>query len=148
MREAHFKVISVNISDIKGTKKRPVESIELIEDFGIKGDAHAGKGLRQVSLLADKDIEKMRKMGLELAYGDFAENITTKGIDLSALPVGTRLNIGTAVLEVSQIGKTCHGEKCEIFNKAGDCIMPKKGIFARVIKGSVIKNEDSGYYSF
>ena len=109
-------------------------AVELKENHGIVGDAHAGEWHRQVSLLATESIAKMRAMGLDVDSGDFAENITTVGIDLVALPVGTRLAVGDALLEVTQIGKECHN-RCAIFYQAGDCVMPKEGIFAKVMQG-------------
>jgi MOSC domain-containing protein YiiM len=136
------EVIAVSISDNKGTKKRNVESVELKEDFGIVDDAHAGIGNRQVSLLAEESIEKMREKGLKVGAGDFAENITTQDIDLLSLKIGSRLKIGKEVLlEISQIGKECH-TRCNIYYQAGDCVMPKEGIFARVVNGGIIKPKD------
>ena len=140
-----FKIVSVNISRNKGTRKTPVKQATLVEDFGIEGDAHGGKWHRQVSLLAYEDIEEMIQRGFDLSSGDFAGNITTKGVELSNLPVGTRLYIGDTIMEITQIGKECHN-KCAIYYQAGDCIMPRKGIFARVIKGGEINNESSCYY--
>lgn len=135
-------VVAVCISENKGERKTPVASVELRENHGIVGDAHAGEWHRQVSLLASESIEKMRKMGLDVDSGDFAENITTQGIDLPALPVGTRLAVGEALLEVTQIGKECH-TRCAIYHQAGDCVMPKEGIFARVIIGGVVRPGDA-----
>lgn len=135
------KVIAVCISENKGERKTPVASVELRENHGIVGDAHAGEWHRQVSLLAAESIEKMRRMGLDVDSGDFVENITTQGIDLPALPVGTRLTVGETLLEVTQIGKECH-TRCAIYHQAGDCVMPKEGIFARVITGGVVKPGD------
>lgn len=133
------KILSVNISEKKGTVKTPREEIELIEDYGVKGDAHAEKGgKRQVSLLAWESIEKMRKILPNLTYGSFAENITTLGIELHSLKVGIRLVIGEVELEITEIGKECH-VGCEIKNLVGSCIMPKEGVFAKVIKGGKIK---------
>jgi MOSC domain-containing protein YiiM len=132
-----FSILSLNISGNTGEKKTPVERIELREDFGIVGDAHAGFGHRQVSLLADEDIGTMRGRGMELRPGDFAENITTSGVALSLLPVGTRLTLGEAVLEVSQIGKECH-HGCAIREIVGECVMPSRGIFARVLRGGEV----------
>lgn len=135
------KVVAVCISENKGERKKPVASVELRENHGIVGDAHAGEWHRQVSLLAAESIEKMRKMGLDVDSGDFAENITTEGIDLPALPVGTRMTVGETLLEVTQIGKECH-TRCAIYHQAGDCVMPREGIFARVITGGVVKPGD------
>jgi len=134
-------VVSINISKEKGTKKYPVESAEVIEGFGIKSDAHAGNWHRQVSLLGIESIEKARGWGLNVDVGDFAENITTKGINLHILPIGARIKIGDVELEITQIGKTCH-DKCEIFKKVGRCIMPTEGIFTKIIKGGIIKKGD------
>ena len=135
-------VLAVCISENKGERKKPVESVELRENHGIVGDAHAGEWHRQVSLLAQESIDKMRKLGLDVNAGDFAENITTSGIDLISLPIGSRLQIGESLLEVTQIGKECH-TRCAIFYQAGDCVMPKEGIFARVIQGGTIKPGDT-----
>ena len=135
------KVLAVCISEKKGERKTPVESVELREAHGIVGDAHAGDWHRQVSLLAQESIDKMRRLGLDVNVGDFAENITTSGIDLVVLPIGSRLNVGETLLEVTQIGKECH-TRCAIFHQAGDCVMPKEGIFVRVLKGGVVKSGD------
>lgn len=137
------KVVSINISDKKGVRKRPVEEAVINENYGIEGDAHASSTWhRQVSLLAIESIKKMQAMGLDVKPGDFAENITTEGIDLLSLPLGTRMRIGKEVIgEVSQIGKECH-TRCAIYYQAGDCVMPKEGIFIRVLKGGAIKKSD------
>jgi MOSC domain-containing protein YiiM len=135
-------VIAVCISEKKGERKTPVLSVELREQHGIVGDAHAGEWHRQVSLLARESIEKMQKMGLAVDAGDFAENITTAGIDLPSLPVGARLAIGPTLLEITQIGKECH-TRCAIFYQAGDCVMPKEGVFARVIRGGIVAAGDT-----
>jgi len=136
------KVLAVNISDEKGTKKTNVQKCSLLKHFGLKGDAHAGPWHRQVSLLANESIEKMRTMGLNVSYGDFAENITTEGIDLVQLPIGTTIRIGNSViLRVTQIGKECH-ERCAIYYQAGDCVMPKEGIFAEVMSEGEVKVGD------
>ncbi len=136
-------VISINISDKKGVRKKAVDSAILKENYGIEYDAHASeKWHRQVSLLAIESIEKMRAMGLKVGPGDFAENITTEGVKLPALPVGTKMKIGENIeLEVSQIGKLCHS-RCAIYEQAGDCVMPREGIFVKVIKGGTIKIGD------
>jgi MOSC domain-containing protein YiiM len=136
------QVLAVCISENKGERKKPVEAVELRENHGIIGDAHAGDWHRQVSLLAQESIDKMRALGLDVNAGDFAENITTSGIDLVSLPIGTRLQIGETLLEVTQIGKECH-TRCAIFYQAGDCVMPKEGIFARVITGGTIRPGNS-----
>ena len=137
------QVVSVNISEKKGQRKKGIDEVLLREDFGIEGDAHAsGEWRRQVSLLALESIEKMREKGLDVNPGDFAENITTSGIDLPSLPVGTKLTIGEEVeTEVTQIGKECHN-KCAIYYQAGDCVMPKEGIFVKVLRGGTVKKGD------
>lgn len=132
----------VSTSDQKGMKKTKVDNAVLKEGFGIVGDAHAGMENRQVSLLAEESIKKMKEKGLDVGPGDFAENITTEGIDLLGLKIGDRIKAGKgALLEISQIGKVCH-KRCQIFYQAGDCVMPKEGIFARVLKGGVINSGD------
>jgi len=138
------KVVSINISDKKGMRKKPVEEAEFRTDYGIEGDAHASSEWhRQVSLLAVESIKKMQEMGLDVKAGDFAENITTEGIDLVSLPIGTRLQIGQKIIgEVSQIGKECH-TRCAIYYQAGDCVMPKEGIFITVVQGGRIREGDS-----
>ncbi|HEX9080421.1 MAG TPA: MOSC domain-containing protein [Desulfuromonadaceae bacterium] len=135
------RVVAVCISERKGERKRPVEAVEVRENHGIVGDAHAGDWHRQLSLLAQESIAKMRQLGLDVDSGDFAENITTSGVDLVSLPVGTRLRVGGTLLEVTQIGKECH-TRCAIYHQAGDCVMPKEGIFARVITGGMIRPGD------
>lgn len=132
------KVVSINISEKKGVIKTPIDKASLKVDHGIVGDAHASNWHRQISLLAVESIDKMKEKGfLELKFGDFAENITTEGIDVYKLPVGQRLKIGECELEVTQIGKKCHGG-CEIKKKTGDCVMPREGIFVKVIsEGSI-----------
>lgn len=135
------EVAAVCISENKGERKKPVTSVELRVDHGIVGDAHAGDWHRQVSLLAQESIDKMRALGLDVTTGDFAENLTTSGIDLVSLPIGSRLQIGETLLEVTQIGKECH-TRCAIFHQAGDCVMPKEGIFAKVITPGIIRPGD------
>ena len=136
------RVVAVCISRNKGERKTPVDLVEVRENHGIVGDAHAGDWHRQVSLLAQESIEKMQRMGLSVDAGDFAENITTSGIDLVSLPLGVRLQIGEALLEVTQIGKECH-TRCAIYHQAGDCVMPKEGIFAKVLHGGIVKPDDA-----
>jgi len=136
------EVLAINTSDKKGVIKVPVKEAELIEDFGIQGDAHGGPWHRQISLLADESVDKMRASGIELNSGVFAENITTKGIELHTLPVGTRLRIGKTIQEVTQIGKECH-HGCAIKQQVGHCIMPTEGIFTKVIKGGKLKAGDT-----
>lgn len=137
------KIVSVNISDKKGVRKRPAKEAIIKTDFGIEGDAHASSEWhRQISLLALESIRKMQALGLNVKPGDFAENITTEGIDLLKLPIGTKMTIGKQIeVEVSQIGKKCH-TRCEIFKQAGDCVMPKEGIFVKVLKGGRVREGD------
>ncbi|KMT22696.1 MOSC domain-containing protein [Clostridium cylindrosporum] len=136
------KVVAVNISERKGVVKKPVDQIKLIEEHGIESDAHAGKWHRQVSFLAVESIDKMKKQGIDhLDYGVFAENITTEGIELYTLPVGTKLKVGETLLEITQIGKECH-HGCEIRQLVGDCVMPREGIFGIVLKGGIVKADD------
>ncbi len=137
------RIIAVCTSDEKQTKKMNVRCACLKEDYGIIGDAHSSEDThRQISLLAIESINKMRELGLNVHPGEFAENFTTEGIDLVSLPVGTKLSVGEEViLEVTQIGKECH-IRCAIYQQAGDCIMPKEGIFARVINGGTVKIGD------
>lgn len=137
------RVISINISKEKGVIKKPIEEGIFIEEFGLKGDAHGGKWHRQISLLGIESFKKMEMAGVEgLNYGSFAENITTEGIILYNLPLGTILKIGETIQEVTQIGKECHSG-CEISKKVGKCIMPKEGIFTKIIKDGVIKPGDN-----
>lgn len=135
------QVVSVCISEKKGTKKHPVAEISLRPHHGIVGDAHAGDWHRQVSLLANESVDRMRKEGLTLAAGDFAENILTEGITLRTLPIGTVLRAGEVQLEVTQIGKECHND-CEIRRLTGMCVMPTDGIFAVVLNEGVIRPGD------
>ena len=138
------RIIAVCKSAEKGTKKKAVANSILRENYGLIGDAHADSDThRQVSLLAIESINKMRSLGLDVGPGDFAENLTVEGIDLVSLPVGTCLRIGDEiVLEISQIGKECHNG-CAIFQQAGKCIMPEEGVFARVIRGGLVKAKDT-----
>ncbi|GFE57385.1 MOSC domain-containing protein [Geobacter sp. AOG1] len=137
------EVVAVCISENKGERKTVVpQGGELRVDHGIVGDAHAGDWHRQVSLLAEESIEKMRRLGLSVTAGAFAENITTRGLDLVSLPIGTRLHLGEALVEVTQIGKECH-TRCAIYYQAGDCVMPKEGIFVKVIRGGMVKPGDT-----
>ena len=136
------KILAVNISEEKGVFKKPIEQGEFRVDHGLVGDAHAGNWHRQVSLLGIESINKMKALGIEgLCTGKFAENLTTEGLELWKLPVGTRLKIGETEQEVTQIGKECY-VKCEIFQKIGSCIMPTEGIFTKVLKGGIIKPGD------
>jgi len=135
--------LAVNISRDKGTKKRNARGCELLKGHGLKGDAHGGQWHRQVSLLANESIEKMRQKGLKAAYGDFAENITTEGIDLMSLPIATTLRIGReAILRMTQKGKECH-DRCAIYYQMGDCVMPREGVFAEVLHSGQIAVGDS-----
>lgn len=138
------KILSINISEKKGVRKKPVAEVLLKADYGIEGDAHASSEWhRQVSLLATESIKKMQDLGLKVTSGDFAENITTDGVDLVNLPLGTKLAVGDeAEVEVSQIGKECH-TRCAIYYQAGDCVMPKEGIFVKVLKGGRIREGDT-----
>lgn len=136
------RVLSVNLSDRKSVRKIPVPKGTLVVDHGFEGDAHAGDRHRQVSLLAQESIDKMAAAGLDVGPGDFAENITTSGLDLMALPIGTVIEIGdNAVIEISQIGKVCH-TKCAIYYRAGDCVMPKEGVFAIVRAAGEVRPGD------
>ena len=133
-----MKIVSIAVSRKKGTRKHLVDRVNVIENHGLEGDAHAGAWHRQVSFLAAESIQGAREKGLDVDFGDFAENVATEGIDWKNLPVGTRVKLGTTVVvEVSQIGKTCH-KPCAIYYQAGDCIMPREGVFARVLKGGEI----------
>ena len=133
-----MKIRAISVSRIKGTRKDPVEEALLVKEHGIRGDAHAGAWHRQVSFLAIESIEKAKASGLSVGFGDFAENIATEGIDWVGIPVGARFRLGESVLvEITQIGKECL-KKCAIYYQAGDCIMPREGVFARVIEGGVI----------
>jgi MOSC domain-containing protein YiiM len=140
--EVTMNIISIAISRKKGTRKTCVETARVVENHGLENDAHAGKWHRQVSFLASESIERARNQGLDVTFGDFAENIATCGIDWLSIPVGTRMRIGEeALIEVTQIGKECK-RKCAIYYQAGDCIMPKEGVFAKVLRGGVIRNGD------
>jgi MOSC domain-containing protein YiiM len=136
------RVVAVSVSARKGEKKVPVPSVTLVPEHGARGDAHAGPGTRQVSLLAEESIAKMRGKGLAVGPGDFAENVTVAGIVLQALPIGTRLLVGEALLEITQIGKECHA-RCAIYVQAGDCVMPREGVFARVVAGGKVAAGDT-----
>ena len=136
------KVVAVCRSKEKGTTKEEIPEAYLEEGYGLKGDAHGGDWHRQVSLLAEESIQKMEAKGYDLKYGDFAENITTRGLNLHELAVGSRIKVGDeVVLEVTQIGKECH-QGCAIFQEIGECIMPREGIFAKIIKGGKVKAGD------
>jgi MOSC domain-containing protein YiiM len=137
------RIVAVSISSKKGVKKTNILLGSLIENYGLETDAHAGNWHRQVSLLAIESISKIRKKGLDVNPGDFAENITTQGIKLWELLVGTRLKLGEdALVEVTQIGKKCH-DRCAIYKQVGDCVMPREGIFVKVLKSGTIGTEDN-----
>lgn len=134
---------AVCTSPKKGMRKKNIGEGLLIKEFGLKDDAHSGPWHRQVSLLANESVNKMRAKGLDVGPGDFAENLTTEGIDLVSLPIGTKIKIGTeSVGEVTQIGKECHTH-CAIYYQAGDCVMPREGIFVRILEGGPVKVGDA-----
>ena len=133
---------AICVSGQKGTEKTPVPSAELVADWGIRGDAHAGPWHRQVSLLGLGEIEAFRARGAEAAFGAFGENLVVDGLRMRLLPVGTRLMVGGALLEITQIGKECHS-RCRIYETMGDCIMPREGVFSRVLRGAVIRAGDT-----
>ena len=136
------EIIAVSISHKKGVKKQNIPSGKLVENYGLKDDAHAGDWHRQISLLARESIAKIRQKGLDVNPGDFAENITTEGIRLWELPVGTRMKLGDqAIAEVTQIGKVCH-DRCAIFHQVGDCVMPREGIFVKILETGEVKPGD------
>jgi MOSC domain-containing protein YiiM len=137
MGESRGRVVAVSLGRRKGEKKTPVPSATLVAGEGIRDDAHAGPGDRQVSLLAEESIAKMRRKGLDVGPGDFAENVTVEGFDMPGLRVGDRIRVGEALLEISAIGKVCH-DRCAIYLQAGDCVMPREGVFARVLRGGVV----------
>ena len=137
-----MEIVSIAKSKKKGTKKDLIESAKLIVDYGLEGDAHAGDWHRQVSFLAAESIDESRRKGLDVAFGDFAENIASTGIDWKAMPIGSQFRLGqTAIVEITQIGKECV-KKCAIYYQAGDCIMPREGVFARVLEGGTIRRGD------
>ena len=135
------QVVSVNISERKGTVKREVPEIQLRRRHGIVGDAHAGDWHRQISLLAEESVDKMRALLPQLQPGAFAENINTRGLELKSLPVGTRLRLGEAAVEITQIGKECHSD-CEIKRLTGKCVMPTEGVFAVVVREGTVRKGD------
>ena len=142
MNAVRGTVVALSTSERKGTPKRNRERVRLVPQWGIEGDAHAGDWHRQVSLLAEESIDSMRGLGLDVAPGSFAENITTRSIDLVSMRIGDRLRIGSAELEITQIGKVCH-QRCAIYETAGDCVMPREGIFARVLQGGTVRPGDA-----
>ena len=136
------KVLAVCISDIRGIQKHPVEKAELRVGHGIAGDAHAGVWHRQISILGIDSVNRLRdRVSVEIKAGDFAENILIEGIEIYKLPVGTKLRIGTALVEITQIGKKCHAD-CAIRQQAGDCVMPREGVFAKVLENRAVKPGD------
>lgn len=135
------KILAICISEKKGTQKKPIESARLVEEWGIEGDAHVGKWHRQVSMLSFEKIEAFREKGADVDFGAFGENLVVEGFDLSKVPVGTKFQIGEAILELTQIGKECHSH-CAIYKVMGDCIMPREGIFAKVLRGGMISEGD------
>ena len=135
------QVVSVNISEKKGTVKREVPEIQLKLRHGIVGDAHAGDWHRQISLLAEESVDRMRALLPDLQPGAFAENVNTRGIELKSLPVGTRLRLGEAAVEITQIGKECHSD-CEIKRLTGKCVMPTEGVFAVVLREGTVRKGD------
>lgn len=135
------RITAISISDRKGIRKKNINSVRLVENFGLENDAHGGKWHRQVSFLAEESIETMRQKGLNVVAGNFAENITTEGINLCNITVGTHIRLGATELIISQLGKVCHNP-CAIYHQAGDCVMPREGIFGVVVKGGVISVGD------
>lgn len=137
------KIVSIAVSKKKGTRKKVIDKVMVVENHGIENDAHAGDWHRQISFLSSESIELAKSEGLEVTYGDFAENFATSGIEWTKVPVGTKVKLGPSVeIEITQIGKECHN-KCAIYYQAGDCIMPKEGIFARVLSGGEVSSGDS-----
>ena len=135
------KVLAVCTSEKKGTQKEDVGTIEVIEDYGVKGDAHAGKWHRQVSLLSYEKIEEFRYRGAQVEFGAFGENFVVEGYDFKTLPIGSRFKCNDVILELTQIGKECH-QGCAIYQTMGDCIMPREGVFCKVLHGGTVKNGD------
>ena len=135
------EIKAICISERRGTQKKEIPEAQILEDWGIEGDAHGGKWHRQISLLAVEKIEEFRARGAEIDYGAFGENLIVEGYDLRTLPVGTRFLIGEVLLELTQIGKECHSH-CEIYKKMGDCIMPREGVFTEVLHGGHIQKGD------
>lgn len=135
------EIIAICISEKRGTQKKRIPEAEFVEDWGIKGDAHAGKWHRQVSLLSHDKIEAFRARGAEVADGAFGENLVVEGFDFAKMAVGTRFRCNDVILELTQIGKECHNG-CEIFKKMGDCIMPREGVFTRVLHGGIVREGD------
>lgn len=138
----HGRIAAISVSTKKGVPKANVTHARLIENWGIEGDAHAGTSHRQVSLLSIESMATIRALGLDVQPGDFAENITTQDIDFSAVQVGDQLVVGDCKLEITQIGKVCHA-RCSIYARVGDCVMPREGVFARVVCGGTVCVGDS-----
>lgn len=136
-------ILAVNISKKRGEKKSNIEEAYLMAGYGVDKDAHGGAWHRQVSLLAKSSVDKMKALGADVEFGDFAENITLEGIEVSTLPIGTRLRAGEAVLEVTQIGKECHNQGCAIKKQVGTCVMPQEGIFTRVLESGWVRTGDA-----
>ncbi|MHC4944557.1 MAG: MOSC domain-containing protein [Planctomycetota bacterium] len=141
MEKGKGRVLALSISERRGGGKRNVETVRIRKDWGVEGDAHAGNWHRQVSLLAKESIRTMQEKGLEVHAGDFGENITTEGVDLMRLALGDKIRVGEILLEITQIGKECE-TPCEIFDQVGDCVMPREGLFARVLEGGDIEPGD------
>ena len=131
------KILAICTSEKKGTLKSEIKEANFIEDFGIENDAHAGKWHRQVSLLGFEKIDEFRQKGANVDFGAFGENLVIEGIELQVLPIGQKIQIGEVLLEVTQIGKKCH-DRCQIYYQVGDCIMPRNGIFTKVLKGGKV----------
>ncbi|MDR1608262.1 MAG: MOSC domain-containing protein [Deltaproteobacteria bacterium] len=141
-KDVEGKIVAVCLSEAKGTPKKAIDCGSLVENHGLKDDAHAGSWHRQISLLSWQKVLEFNQKGGQVDHGDFGENLLVDGIDLRLLPVGTRLEVGSALLEVTQIGKECHSH-CQIYHRVGDCVMPREGIFAKVLAGGSIKAGDS-----
>jgi len=137
------QVLAVNISEKRGIKKHNINEAYIKADWGIEKDAHSGTWHRQISLLSLSSVEKMRALGVDINYGDFAENLTVDGIEVATLPLGTRLQIGEVEMEVTQIGKECHNQGCAIKKQVGTCVMPIEGIFVRALSSGWVKTGDS-----
>ena len=133
---------AVCVSDVKGVQKKDIGKAKLVANWGIEGDAHAGEHHRQVSLLSYEKIKEFNSQGAGVSHGDFGENLVVEGIDPATLKVGTKLTCGSAILEITQIGKDCH-DRCQIYHKMGDCIMPRVGTFARVVMGGDVSVGDA-----
>lgn len=135
------KIMAVCISEKRGTQKKNIEKVRLIENFGLEGDAHGGNWHRQVSLVSYEKVRAFEEKGISVEDGAFGENLLVEGFDFKTLPIGTRFRCGEVLLEMTQIGKECHSH-CEIYQAVGDCIMPREGVFARVLHGGMIQIGD------